>query len=69
MKFVMWYQTDKFDFNQIALQNLDKWKSSRRKRLQNTVESIIQIKKNEQEDEMNRMRRKSKTFSQMQEDK
>lgn len=29
--------------------NLDKWKSSRRKRLQNTVESIIQIKKNEQE--------------------
>uniref|UniRef100_A0A0N7ZAY6 DUF4757 domain-containing protein n=1 Tax=Scylla olivacea TaxID=85551 RepID=A0A0N7ZAY6_SCYOL len=49
--------------------NLDKWKSSRRKRLQNTVESIIQIKKNEQEDEMNRMRRKSKTFSQMQEDK
>lgn len=49
--------------------NLDKWKSSRRKRIQPTVDSIIQIKKNEQEDEMGRMRRKSKTFSQMQEDK
>ncbi|XP_050737657.1 uncharacterized protein LOC127009022 isoform X4 [Eriocheir sinensis] len=49
--------------------NLDKWKSSRRKRLQTTVDSIIQIKKNEEEEELSRMRKKSKTFSQIQEDK
>lgn len=58
-----------FNYSSTTQQNLDKWKSSRRKRLQTTVDSIIQIKKNEEEEELNRMRKKSKTFSQIQEDK
>lgn len=51
------------------LQNLDKWKSSRRKRNEEALVRAIEIKKNEQEDELIRMRRKSKTFSEIQEDK
>ncbi|XP_037786202.1 eukaryotic translation initiation factor 4 gamma 1-like isoform X24 [Penaeus monodon] len=50
-------------------QNLDKWKSSRRKRNEDALERVIEIKKNEQEEELNRTRRKSKTFSEMQEEK
>ncbi|XP_071547518.1 uncharacterized protein smash isoform X13 [Panulirus ornatus] len=49
--------------------NLDKWKSSRRKRNEEVLERVIEIKKNEQEEELVRTRRKSKTFSEMQEDK
>ncbi|XP_037786201.1 eukaryotic translation initiation factor 4 gamma 1-like isoform X23 [Penaeus monodon] len=49
--------------------NLDKWKSSRRKRNEDALERVIEIKKNEQEEELNRTRRKSKTFSEMQEEK
>ncbi|XP_045598025.1 uncharacterized protein [Procambarus clarkii] len=49
--------------------NLDKWKSSRRKRNEEALVRAIEIKKNEQEDELIRMRRKSKTFSEIQEDK
>ncbi|KAK7085965.1 hypothetical protein SK128_023033, partial [Halocaridina rubra] len=50
-------------------QNLDKWKSSRRKRNEEALERVIEIKKNEQEEEFGRMRRKSKTFSEMCEEK
>lgn len=49
--------------------NLDKWKSSRRKRNEGALERVIEIKKNEQEEEFGRTRRKSKTFSEMREDK
>ncbi|XP_068202526.1 titin homolog isoform X2 [Palaemon carinicauda] len=49
--------------------NLDKWKSSRRKRNEEALERVIEIKKNEQEEEFSRTRRKSKTFSEMREDK
>ncbi|KAG0714020.1 hypothetical protein GWK47_001714 [Chionoecetes opilio] len=35
----------------------------------NHVDSIMEIKKNEQDEELSRMRKKSKTFSQIQEDK
>lgn len=50
-------------------ENLDKWKSSRRKRNEEALERVIEIKKNEQEEEFSRTRRKSKTFSEMREDK
>ncbi|XP_042203998.1 protein clarinet-like isoform X10 [Homarus americanus] len=49
--------------------NLDKWKSSRRKRNEEALERVIEIKKNEQEEELIRTRRKSKTFSEIQGDK
>ncbi|KAK8746332.1 hypothetical protein OTU49_017364 [Cherax quadricarinatus] len=49
--------------------NLDKWKSSRRKRNEEALIRAIEIKKHEQEEELIRMRRKSKTFSEIQEDK
>ncbi|XP_042203954.1 protein piccolo-like isoform X3 [Homarus americanus] len=50
-------------------ENLDKWKSSRRKRNEEALERVIEIKKNEQEEELIRTRRKSKTFSEIQGDK
>ncbi|XP_076029694.1 uncharacterized protein LOC143018276 isoform X15 [Oratosquilla oratoria] len=49
--------------------NLDKWKSSRRKRNEGALERVLEIKKNEVEDELGKTRRKSKTFSEMREEK
>ncbi|KAK3862018.1 hypothetical protein Pcinc_032077 [Petrolisthes cinctipes] len=49
--------------------NLDKWKSSRRKRNEEALGRVIEIKKNEQEEELCKTRRKSKTFSEIQGDK
>ena len=53
----------------LILQNLDKWKSSRRKRNEEALERVIEVKKNEQDEEFQKRRRKSRTFSEMVEDK
>ncbi|CAL4060062.1 unnamed protein product, partial [Meganyctiphanes norvegica] len=50
-------------------QNLDKWKSSRRKRNEDALVRVIEIKKNEEDEQFQKTRRKSKTFNEMQEDK
>ena len=46
------------------LQNLDNWKSSRRKRQEHIIERVVEAKKLEME-ESTRHRRKGKTFSEM----
>ncbi|KAF5300388.1 hypothetical protein FQR65_LT01009 [Abscondita terminalis] len=45
-------------------QNLDNWKSSRRKRQEHIIERVVEVKKIEQQ-EQERARRKSKTFNEM----
>ncbi|EFA11200.1 LIM and calponin homology domains-containing protein 1 isoform X1 [Tribolium castaneum] len=49
-------------------QNLDNWKSCRRKRQEHIIERVVEVKKMEQE-EQERNRKKSKTFSEMMEDR
>uniref|UniRef100_A0A1Y1LFR6 LIM zinc-binding domain-containing protein n=1 Tax=Photinus pyralis TaxID=7054 RepID=A0A1Y1LFR6_PHOPY len=49
-------------------QNLDNWKSSRRKRQEHIIERVVEVKKIEQEGH-DRSRRKSKTFSEMLEER
>ncbi|KAL9873045.1 uncharacterized protein ACN427_014039 isoform 2-T9 [Glossina fuscipes fuscipes] len=44
--------------------NLDNWKSSRRKRVEHIIDRVVEVKKLEME-EHDRTRRKSKTFSEM----
>lgn len=48
----------------LNLQNLDNWKSSRRKRVEHIIDRVVEVKKLELE-EHDRTRRKSKTFSEM----
>ncbi|XP_011290333.2 uncharacterized protein CG43427 isoform X1 [Musca domestica] len=48
--------------------NLDNWKSSRRKRVEHIIDRVVEVKKLELE-EHDRTRRKSKTFSEMIEDR
>ncbi|KAF6211501.1 hypothetical protein GE061_012013 [Apolygus lucorum] len=48
--------------------NLDNWKCSRRKRIEETIERVVEVKKFELE-EHERNRRKSKTFSEMMQDR
>ncbi|KAG5898853.1 hypothetical protein JTB14_014280 [Gonioctena quinquepunctata] len=46
-------------------QNLDNWKSSRRKRQEHIIERVVEVKKLTEQEEMEKSRRKSKTFSEM----
>ncbi|XP_011196986.2 serine-rich adhesin for platelets isoform X1 [Zeugodacus cucurbitae] len=48
--------------------NLDNWKSSRRKRVEHIIDRVVEVKKLELE-EHDRTRRKSKTFSEMMEER
>ncbi|KAH8288350.1 hypothetical protein KR054_001361 [Drosophila jambulina] len=48
--------------------NLDNWKSSRRKRVEHIIDRVVETKKLELE-EHDRMRRKSKTFTEMMEER
>ncbi|XP_014218334.1 uncharacterized protein LOC106646728 [Copidosoma floridanum] len=48
--------------------NLDNWKSSRRKRQEHIIERVVEVKKLELE-EHDRQRRRSKTFSEMMEER
>lgn len=50
------------------LQNLDNWKSSRRKRQEHIIERVVEVKKFEQE-EQGHGRRKSKTFNEILEER
>lgn len=52
----------------LQLQNLDNWKSSRRKRQEHIIERVVEVKKLELE-EHDRQRRRSKTFSEMMEER
>jgi Domain of unknown function (DUF4757) len=47
-------------------QNLDNWKSSRRKRVEHIIDRVVEVKKLEEE-EHDRNRRKSKTFNELME--
>nr|XP_023029236.1 uncharacterized protein LOC111517344 isoform X2 [Leptinotarsa decemlineata] len=49
--------------------NLDNWKSSRRKRQVHIIERVVEVKKLTEQEEMERTRRKSKTFSEMMEER
>lgn len=49
-------------------QNLDNWKSSRRKQVEHIIERCVEVKRLELE-EHDRSRRRSKTFSEMMEDR
>lgn len=49
-------------------QNLDNWKSCRRKRVEHIIDRVVEVKKLEME-EHDRTRRKSKTFSEMLEER
>lgn len=49
-------------------QNLDNWKSSRRKRQEHIIERVVEVKKLELE-EHDRQRRRNKTFSEMMEER
>lgn len=49
-----------------AEQNLDNWKSSRRKRVEHIIDRVVEVKKLEEE-EHDRNRRKSKTFNELME--
>lgn len=48
--------------------NLDNWKSSRRKRVEHIIDRVVETKKLELE-EHDRTRRKSKTFTEMMEER
>uniref|UniRef100_V5GIF7 LIM zinc-binding domain-containing protein n=1 Tax=Anoplophora glabripennis TaxID=217634 RepID=V5GIF7_ANOGL len=48
-------------------QNLDNWKSSRRKRQEHIIERVVEVKKLTEQEELERAKRKSKTFSEMME--
>lgn len=48
--------------------NLDNWKSSRRKRVEHIIDRVVETKKLEEE-EHDRTRRKSKTFTEMMEER
>lgn len=50
------------------MQNLDNWKSSRRKRQEHIIERVVEVKKLELE-EHDRQRRRNKTFSEMMEER
>lgn len=50
------------------LQNLDNWKSSRRKRQEHIIERVVEVKKFGQQ-EMEKNRRKSKTFNEILEER
>ncbi|CAG9816869.1 unnamed protein product [Phaedon cochleariae] len=50
-------------------QNLDNWKSSRRKRQEHIIERVVEVKKLTEQEEMEKTRRKSKTFSEMMEER
>lgn len=52
----------------VSVQNLDNWKSSRRKRQEHIIERVVEVKKLELE-EHDRQRRRSKTFSEMMEER
>lgn len=52
----------------INFQNLDNWKCSRRKRQEHIIERVVEVKKLELE-EHDRNRRRSKTFSEMLEER
>ncbi|CAG0883165.1 unnamed protein product [Darwinula stevensoni] len=45
--------------------NLDNWKSCRRKRVEDVIERVVEVKKLEEESEWANANRKSKTFSEM----
>lgn len=49
-------------------QNLDNWKSSRRKRVEHITQKLVEVKKLEEE-EHDRNRRKSKTFNELMEER
>jgi len=51
-----------------CVQNLDNWKNSRRKRQEHIIERVVEVKKLEMEDH-DRNRRRSKTFSEMMEER
>lgn len=53
---------------QFLFQNLDNWKSCRRKRVEHIIDRVVEVKKLELE-EHDRARKKSKTFSEMMEDR
>ncbi|KAF7268509.1 hypothetical protein GWI33_018387 [Rhynchophorus ferrugineus] len=50
-------------------QNLDNWKSSRRKRQEHIIERVVEVKKLTEQEELDKSRRKSKTFSEMLEER
>lgn len=50
-------------------QNLDNWKSSRRKRQEHIIERVVEVKKLTEQEEIDKTRRKSKTFSEMLEER
>lgn len=52
----------------VLFQNLDNWKCSRRKRVEHIIDRVVEVKKLELE-EHDRNRRKSKTFSEMMEER
>lgn len=49
--------------------NLDNWKSSRRKRQEHIIERVVEVKKLNELEETEKSRRRSKTFSEMMEDR
>lgn len=49
--------------------NLDNWKSSRRKRQEHIIERVVEVKKFEEQQEMEKGRRKSKTFNEILEER
>lgn len=53
----------------IFFQNLDNWKSSRRKRQEHIIERVVEVKKFEEQQEMEKTRRKSKTFNEILEER
>ncbi|CAG9759474.1 unnamed protein product [Ceutorhynchus assimilis] len=50
-------------------QNLDNWKSCRRKRQEHIIERVVEVKKLTEQEELEKSRRKSKTFSEMLEER
>ncbi|ENN76830.1 hypothetical protein YQE_06671, partial [Dendroctonus ponderosae] len=46
-------------------QNLDNWKSCRRKRQEHIIERVVEVKKLTEQEELEKSRRKCKTFSEM----
>lgn len=63
-----WHLINWFFAISFPTQNLDNWKSGRRKRVEHIIDRVVEAKKLEME-EIDRNRKKSKTFSEMMEER
>lgn len=70
LAFDIWrYLSGSLNNHNCLFQNLDNWKSCRRKRQEHIIERVVEVKKLTEQEELEKAKRKSKTFSEMLEER